>query len=97
LGAIELGVPRARLIHRVKYGMPNVSTDGDGSGGSVALIGSSSVLAWRKYAICGLSIQHTPPSSFCRKPYLKAIVTLSAKAGRAFSCAQASNHRERGL
>jgi hypothetical protein len=79
--------------------MPIVSTDG-GSGGSTALVGFSSVLGWRQYARCGfmhMRIQHTTASFFFRKPYLKAIGMLSAKAGQGASCAQASSHRERGL
>jgi len=71
--------------------MPIVSTDGGGSGGSTALIGSSSVLGWRQYALSGLA------SFFSRKPSLKAIGMLSAKAGQGASCAQASSHRERGI
>jgi hypothetical protein len=67
-----------------------VSTDGDGSGGSTALLGSSSVLARCQYARCDFThirIQHRTVSFFCRKPYLKAIGMLSGKA----------DHRERGL
>jgi hypothetical protein len=80
--------------------MPIASTDGGGSGGSTALIGFSSVLGWRQYALCGsmhMRIHHIMASFFCRKPYPKAIGMLSAEAGQGASCAQASSHRERGL
>jgi hypothetical protein len=80
--------------------MPIVSTDGGGSSGSTALIGFSSVLGWGQYAFCGfmhMRIPQTTAPFFCRKPFLKAIGMLSAKAGQGASCAQASSHRERGL
>jgi hypothetical protein len=75
------------------------SIHGDGSG-SMASIGSSSVLGCCQYALCAFMhrrIEGTTASFFCGKPYLKAIGLLSAEPGRFFSYAQASNHRERGL
>jgi hypothetical protein len=76
------------------------SIHGDVSGGSMASIGWSSVLGCCQDAVCAfmhVRMEHTTASFFCRKPYLKAIRLLSPEAGRRFSCATASNHRERGL
>jgi hypothetical protein len=56
----------------MKQGMPMVSTDGDSSGGSTVVTGSSPVPGWRLNALRGFTrirIQHTTASFFCRKPY----------------------------
>jgi len=76
------------------------SIHGDGSGGSMASAGSSSVLGRCNYARCAFThmrIEDTTASFFCGKSYLKTIGLVSAEPGRRFSYSQASNHRERGL
>ena len=65
----------------------------------MASTGSSSVLGSCRYArgFLQMPIRHTPVSFLLTRSYLKALVMISAKAGRAFSRVRASNDDERGL
>jgi len=94
LGAIELGVPRARL----QYTVWNAHRE-HRRGRFRRIDGFSRFLfsAQLVYSFMRMRIQYTTASFFCRKPYLKGIGMLSAKAGQGASCAHASSHRERGL